>query len=91
MYQKITGVPVIFMLIFIPTDSKTNNMNNKSKKTLFLMSGTLTGIVFVSSMLDANSGSFFGSVWLFRLGWLLMSISSLISYYNIKKSEKGKN
>ena len=66
-------------------------MNNKNKKTLFLIAGTLTGIVFISSLLDSNSGSLFGSVWLFRLGWLIMSISSFFSYYNLKKSEKKSN
>ena len=59
-----------------------------NKKNLFLISGILTGIVFVSSLFDSESGSLFGSVWLFRLGFLLLTISSLYSYYSIKKSEK---
>ncbi len=63
-------------------------MTNKSKKTLFLMSGILTGIVFISSILDSEPGSLFGSIWLFRLGWLIMAVSSFLSYYNIKKSER---
>ena len=53
------------------------------------MAGTLTGIVFISSLLDSSSSTLFGSVWLFRLGWLTMSISSFISYANLKKSEKN--
>jgi hypothetical protein len=62
-------------------------MTNKNKKILFLISGILTGIVFISSLLDSEPGSLLGSVWLFRIGWLIMSISSFLSYYNIKKSE----
>lgn len=58
-----------------------------NKKHLFLISGILTGIVFISSLLDAESGSLFGSVWLFRLGWLIMSVSSLWNYLKLKKSE----
>lgn len=59
-----------------------------NKKNLFLISGILTGIVFISSLFDSESGTLFGSVWLFRLGWLIMSASSLISYLKMKKSEK---
>lgn len=66
-------------------------MTNKQKKTLFLLSGFLTAIVFISSILDAQPGSIFGSIWLFRLGWLIMTISSFTSYYNIKKSENESN
>lgn len=55
------------------------------------MSGILTGIVFISSILDSEPGSLFGSIWLFRLGWLIMTISSFVSYYNIIKSEKKSN
>jgi hypothetical protein len=62
-------------------------MTNKNKKIVFLISGILTGIVFISSLLDSEPGSLLGSVWLFRIGWLIMSISSFLSYYNIKKSE----
>ena len=66
-------------------------MTNKNKKTLFLISAVLTGIVFISSIFDSEPGSLFGSIWLFRLGWLIMSASSFLSYYNIKKSEKNSN
>ena len=66
-------------------------MTTKNKKTLFLISGILTGIVFISSMLDSEPGSLFGSIWLFRLGWLVMTVSSFTSYYNIIKSEKESN
>lgn len=55
------------------------------------MSGILTGIVFISTILDAQPGSLFGSIWLFRLGWLILTISSFINYYNIKKTEKESN
>ncbi len=58
------------------------------KKNLCLISGILTGIVFISSLLDSEPGSLFGSIWLFRLGWLIMTISSFMTYRNIKKSEK---
>ena len=63
-------------------------MTNKNKKTLFLISGSLTGIVFISSLFDSDSDSLFGSVWLFRLGWLIMTVTSFASYFMIKKSEK---
>ena len=66
-------------------------MTDKNKKTLFLISGILTGIVFTSSILDSEPDSLFGSIWLFRLGWLIMTVSSFLSYYNIKKSEKKSN
>ncbi len=56
-----------------------------NKKNLCLISGILTLIVFISSLLDSESGSLFGSIWLFRLGWLIMSILSFMSYYRIKK------
>lgn len=59
------------------------------KKNLYLIAGTLTGIVFISSLLDPEPGSLFGSVWLFRLGWLLMSIPSFVNYFKIKKAEKN--
>lgn len=62
-------------------------MTNKNKKILFLLAGILTGIVFISSLLDSEPGSLIGSIWLFRIGWLVMSFSSFLSYYNIKKSE----
>lgn len=61
------------------------------KKNLYLIAGILTGTVFISSILDAEPGSLFGSVWLFRLGWLVMTISSFWSYFSIKKSEKKPN
>ena len=60
-----------------------------NKKNLYLISGILTSIVFISSILDAEPGSLFGSVWLFRLGWLVMSIASLSSYFKLKKAEKS--
>lgn len=59
-----------------------------NKEKLFLIAGILTGIVFFNSLLDAESGSLFGSIWLFRFGWLIMSISSFISYHKIKKTKK---
>jgi len=58
------------------------------KKNLCLIAGILTGIVFISSLLDSEPGSLFGSIWLFRLGWLIMTISSFMTYRNIKKLEK---
>jgi hypothetical protein len=58
------------------------------KKNLCLIAGILTGIVFISSLLDSEPGSLFGSIWLFRLGWLIMTISSFMTYRNMKKSEK---
>ncbi len=66
-------------------------MTIKTKKTLSLISGILTGIVFIASIFDSEPGSLFGSIWLFRLGWLIMSASSFLSYYNINKSEKKSN
>lgn len=63
-------------------------MTNKNKKTLFLMSGILAGIVFISAIVDAEPGALLGSVWLFRLGWFIMSASAFISYYNLRKAEK---
>ena len=66
-------------------------MTTKNKKTLCLISGILTGIVFISSIFDSEPGSLFGSIWLFRLGWLVMTVSSFTSYFNIRKSEKGSN
>lgn len=63
-------------------------MTNKNKKTLFLISGILTAVVFISSILDAEPGSLLGSIWLFRLGWLIMTVSSFTSYYNLRKTEK---
>ena len=59
-----------------------------TKKNLFLISGILTGIVFISSLFDSDPPSTFGSVWVFRIGMLLLSITSLTSYKKIKKSEK---
>jgi uncharacterized membrane protein len=58
------------------------------KKNLCLIAGILTGIVFLSSLLDSEPSSLFGSIWLFRLGWLIMTISSFMTYRNIKKSER---
>lgn len=62
-----------------------------NKKNLYLIAGILTGIVFISSLLDSEPGSLFGSIWLFRLGWLVMTISSFMSYRKIKESEKASN
>ena len=62
-----------------------------NKKNLYLLAGILTGIVFVSSLLDAEAGTLLGSIWLFRLGWLAMSVSSIMSYMKVKKSEKESN
>lgn len=62
-----------------------------TKKNLYLIAGTLTGIVFISSLFDAEPGSLFGSIWLFRLGWLIMTISSFMSYYKIRRFEKNAN
>ncbi|MTI39204.1 hypothetical protein [Fulvivirga lutimaris] len=58
------------------------------KKNLYLIAGILTGLIFISSLLDSQPGSLFGSVWLFRLGWLIMAISSIMSYFKIRKGEK---
>ena len=66
-------------------------MTTKNKKTLFLISGISTGILFISSIFDSDPGSLFGSIWLFRLGWLAMTVSSFLGYYNIKKLEKKSN
>jgi len=66
-------------------------MTIKTKKTLSLISGILTGIVFIASIFDSEPGSLFGSIWLFRLGWLVMTVSSFTTYYNIIKSEKESN
>ncbi len=63
-------------------------MTTKNKKTLFLMSGILTGIVFISSIFDAVPGTLFGSIWFFRMAWLVMSISAFLNYYNLRKTEK---
>ena len=62
-----------------------------TKKNLYLIAGILTGIVFVSSIFDSEPGSLFGSIWLFRLGWLIMTVSSFMSYYRIKQSGKESN
>ena len=59
-----------------------------NKKNLYLAAGILTGIVFISSLLDSESSTLFGSIWLYRLGWLIMSISSFMSYNKIKTPEK---
>ena len=66
-------------------------MTTKNKKTLSIISGILIGIVFITSVSDSDPGSLFGSIWLFRLGWLLMTIASFASYYSITKSEKETN
>ena len=63
-------------------------MTTKNKKTLSLISGILAGIVFISSIFDSEPGSLLGSIWLFRLGWLIMTVSSFAIYYDTKKSEK---
>lgn len=63
-------------------------MTNKNKKTLFLMAGILSGIVFISSMIDDAPGALLGSVWFFRFGWFIMSASAFFSYYNLRKAEK---
>ncbi len=59
------------------------------KKNLYLLAGILTGIVFISTLLDPETESLFGSIWLFRLSWLAMSIPSFIAYFKIKRTEKG--
>jgi hypothetical protein len=59
-----------------------------NKKNLFLISGILTSIVFISSLLDSDPGTLFGSIWLFRLGWLIMSIAAFVGYLNLRKGEK---
>ena len=66
-------------------------MTSKNKKTLFLISGILTGIVFIDSIFDSEPTTTFGSPWVFRIGMLLLTTSSLSAYYKIKKSEKESN
>jgi len=63
-------------------------MTHKNKKTLFLISGILTSIVFISAMIDADPGELLGSIWLYRIGWLIMSASAFFSYANLRKTEK---
>lgn len=63
-------------------------MTTKSKKTLYLISGILSIIIFIISMLDSEPGTLFGSIWLFRLGWLMLALSSFAAYYYLIKSEK---
>jgi hypothetical protein len=58
------------------------------KKNLYLVSGILTGIVFVDSIFNSNSTTIFGSPWIFSIGMLMLTISSLGGYFKIKKSEK---
>ncbi|NER16482.1 hypothetical protein [Spongiivirga citrea] len=59
-----------------------------NRKNLHLVTGILTGIVFISALLDSDAGTLFGSIWLFRGAFLLISVASLLSYFKIKKSEK---
>ena len=59
------------------------------RKTLFLITGILTLVVLISSLFDSDPGTLFGSVWLFRLGWLIMSITAFINYFKIKNNDKS--
>jgi len=59
-----------------------------NKKKLYLIAGILTGIVFISALFDTEPRSLFGSIWLFRLGLLIMTLAAFMSYYKITQSEK---
>ena len=73
------------------THSNWNNKNKKmNKKNLYLFAGILTAIVFVSHLFDSEPKRIFGisaSIWIVRLGWLAMSVSSFGNYFKLKKAE----
>ena len=62
-----------------------------SKKQLYLIASVLTGVVCISSFLDAEPPSTFGSPWIFRIGMLILSMTSLSAYFKIRKNEKEYN
>ena len=64
------------------------------KKNLYLIAGILAFVVFISYLFDSEPKRIFGisaNIWIIRLGWLAMTVSSFGNYFKIKKAEKEIN
>lgn len=60
-------------------------------KTLFLVAGIITLIVFIGYLSESGSHSIFGysiNIWIVRITWLLLSILNFATYFKIKRNEK---
>ncbi|MFT4737178.1 MAG: hypothetical protein ACI8QD_002825 [Cyclobacteriaceae bacterium] len=62
-----------------------------NKKHLYLVAGFLTAAVFVGQLSESEPQVLFGfsvDIWVIRLGWMALAISSFVNYFKIKKAEK---
>lgn len=60
-------------------------------KTLFLVAGIITLIVFIGYLSESGSHSIFGysiNIWIVRSTWLLLSILNFATYFKLKRNEK---
>ena len=59
-------------------------------KNLYLFGGILALLVFAGFMGESGPKSMFGmsvNIWVFRIAWLLITISFFRNYYKMKKLE----
>lgn len=62
-------------------------MNNK---TLFLIAGIITSLVFIGYLAESEPHNMFGysiNIWIVRLAWLIIAISNFANYFKLKKAE----
>ena len=60
-------------------------------KSLFLVAGIITLIVFIGYLSEPGPHSIFGysiNIWIVRIAWLLISISNFANYFKLKNNEK---
>ncbi|KGL58401.1 hypothetical protein [Polaribacter sp. Hel1_85] len=63
-------------------------MNNK---TLFLIAGIITALVFIGYLSETEPHNMFGytiNIWIVRLAWLIIAVSNFANYFKLKKAEK---
>lgn len=60
-------------------------------KTLFLVAGIITFLVFIGYLSEPGPHSMFGysiNIWIVRIAWLIISLSNFANYLKLKKNEK---
>ena len=63
-------------------------MNNK---TLFLIAGIITSLVFIGYLAETEPHNMFGysiNIWFVRLAWFMIAVLNFINYFKLKKAEQ---
>ena len=60
-------------------------------KTLFLIFGIISFLVFIGYLSEPGPHTMFGyaiNIWIVRLAWLIIAVSNFANYFKLKKTEK---